>query len=746
MKTFAGSLLYIGLFAGRLAATTYTVTNTADSGTGSLRQAITDANGNPGADMIVFNIPGSDTGCDGAGICTIAPLSDLPSISDAVTLDGYTQPGATPNTLARTTNAVLKIVLSGFQDGTFNSTGLLLAASDTTIRGLVIDGGFTYGLRPSFAANIHVAGCFVGTDSSGQTASSNGWGLYCDHADNLELGGTAPADRNLISGNSGYGVVLTTCLTPHVLGNLIGTNATGTVAIGNGLPNSPGIDVIESSATVGGAAAGAGNVVSGNGIGISVGQSGPAFTATIVGNLIGTDVTGSLALGNVEAGIDISANGVVVGGVGPGDGNVVANNGLDGIVVRAGFTGATIRGNSVYGNGFGQFGMKLGIDLNLDGVTPNDLCDVDTGSNNLQNFPVISSVVYGASSTTVTGLLNSTANTTFDLDFYSNPACSRFPRDFLQGETYLGSAQVTTDGSCNGPFTVSTLPAVVSGSRISVTATDPSRNTSEFSQRLPFSIDVTSGSPSGGTALTISGTNFLPGATVTIGGSPATGVGVTNYTTMTATTPALAPGSADDLVVTNTDGTKGTLVKAFVADFLDVPNSNQFYSFVTKLVSNAITAGIGGGLYGVNDSTLRQQMAVFLLKAKLGLCYTPPACTPGFFTDVPCPSTFANWIQAMATAGITGGCGDGAYCPQNPVRRDQMAVFLLKAEHGSSYVPPVCTGIFSDVPCPSTFANWIEQLYKENVTSGCGGGMYCPASSNTRGQMAVFIVKTFGLQ
>jgi hypothetical protein len=139
-------------------------------------------------------------------------------------------------------------------------------------------------------------------------------------------------------------------------------------------------------------------------------------------------------------------------------------------------------------------------------------------------------------------------------------------------------------------------------------------------------------------------------------------------------------------------------------------------------------------------------MAVFLLKAKLGLCYTPPACTPGFFTDVPCPSTFANWIQAMATQGITGGCGDGAYCPQNPVRRDQMAVFLLKAEHGSSYVPPVCTGIFSDVPCPSTFANWIEQLYKENVTSGCGGGMYCPASSNTRGQMAVFIVKTFGLQ
>ena len=401
-----------------------------------------------------------------------------------------------------------------------------------------------------------------------------------------------------------------------------------------------------------------------------------------------------------------------------------------------------MRGNSIHDN------AKLGIDLGSDGVTANDLCDPDSGANNLQNFPVISSVVYGASSTTVTGLLNSTANTTFDLDFYSNPACSNFPREFLQGETYLGSAQVTTDGSCNGPFTVTTLPAVPSGSRISVTATDPSGNTSEFSQRLPFSINTTSGSPSGGTPLTISGTNFLTGATVTIGGVAATGVGVTNYTTITATTPALAPGSANDLVVTNTDGTNGTLVKAFVADFLDVPNSNQFYSYVTTLVSNGITAGIGGGLYGVNDNTLRQQMAVFLLKGKHGLCYVPPACTPGFFTDVPCPSTFANWIQEMAVEGITGGCGTGSFCPQNPVLRDQMAVFLLKAQHGSAYVPPACTppGVFLDVPCPGTFTDWIEQLAAESITGGCGGGNYCPSGDSTRGQMAVFIVKTFSLQ
>ncbi|MEX0879799.1 MAG: S-layer homology domain-containing protein, partial [Thermoanaerobaculia bacterium] len=198
----------------------------------------------------------------------------------------------------------------------------------------------------------------------------------------------------------------------------------------------------------------------------------------------------------------------------------------------------------------------------------------------------------------------------------------------------------------------------------------------------------------------------------------------------------------------NPSGISGILPNGWIADFLDVPSAHQFYSFVTTLVRNAITVGVGGGLYGVDNSTLRQQMAVFLLKAKYGACYTPPPCTPGFFADVACPSTFANWIQDLATQGITGGCGGGNYCPGSPVRRDQMAVFLLKAEHGSSYVPPACVppGVFLDVPCPGTFTDWIEQLAAEMITGGCGGGNYCPSNPNTRGQMAVFIVKTFALQ
>jgi len=100
----------------------------------------------------------------------------------------------------------------------------------------------------------------------------------------------------------------------------------------------------------------------------------------------------------------------------------------------------------------------------------------------------------------------------------------------------------------------------------------------------------------------------------------------------------------------------------------------------------------------------------------------------------------------MAAEGITGGCGNGNFCPSNPVRRDQMAVFLLKGKHGSSYTPPQCQGTFPDVTCPSPFADWIEQLTAEQITGGCGNGNYCPLSNNTRGQMAVFITKTFGLQ
>ncbi len=406
----------------------------------------------------------------------------------------------------------------------------------------------------------------------------------------------------------------------------------------------------------------------------------------------------------------------------------------------------TMRGNSIHDNG-------LGIDLDGNGPTPNDPLDADTGPNNLQNFPILQSVEHlepqGSGSTRIHGKLNSAPSTTFDLDFYSNPACSNFPHEFLEGQTYLGSSQVTTDGSGNASIDV-TLPVVTEvGARISATATDPAGNTSEFSQRIIFSINPASGSAAGGTAFTISGTDFADPTTVTVGGAPAAGVTFTDDHTLHATMPAFAPGTAQDVMVTTPDATTGTLIKGWVADFLDVPGAHQFYAFVTKLVSNGITAGVGGGNYGVDQPILRQQMAVFLLKAKYGLCYAPPPCT-GVFDDVPCPSTLRRLDRRPGAEGITGGCSVDPvlYCPENPVLRDQMAVFLLKTLNGPVYVPPGCTGVFDDVACPSQFADWIEDLSARAITGGCSVSppQYCPQDNNTRGQMAVFITKTFGLQ
>jgi len=185
--------------------------------------------------------------------------------------------------------------------------------------------------------------------------------------------------------------------------------------------------------------------------------------------------------------------------------------------------------------------------------------------------------------------------------------------------------------------------------------------------------------------------------------------------------------------------------KLISVDFLDVPESNAFREFVNSVARNGITAGCGGGNYCPLSPVTRAQMAVFLLKAEHGSGYTPPTCA-GLFADVPCPSQFADWIERLAAEGITGGCGGSNYCPDNPVTRAQVAVFLLKAEHGNAYAPPTCTGAFGDVICPSQFANWIEQLAAEGITGGCGGGNYCPNNPNTRGQMAVFLTKTFSLE
>ncbi len=160
--------------------------------------------------------------------------------------------------------------------------------------------------------------------------------------------------------------------------------------------------------------------------------------------------------------------------------------------------------------------------------------------------------------------------------------------------------------------------------------------------------------------------------------------------------------------------------------FTDVPTTNPFYFYVESLVHSGVTGGCGTELYCPSSPVTRAQMAVFLLKAKFGADHIPPPATGTVFADVPIDAFAAAWIEELAALQITGGCGGGNYCPNGLVTRAQMAVFLLKTEHGSAYLPPDCTGLFGDVPCPSQFAAWIEQLFNEGITGGCGGGNYCP--------------------
>ncbi len=262
------------------------------------------------------------------------------------------------------------------------------------------------------------------------------------------------------------------------------------------------------------------------------------------------------------------------------------------------------------------------------------------------------------------------------------------------------------------------------------------------------SISPGSGPGAGGTAVAIGGTDFLDGAGVTIGGSVAGSATVVGPTQITATTPVLPAGALYDVRVTNPGSLTGTLVDGWFADFADVPQSSIFHNDIETIFRGGVTGGCGTGIYCPASLVTRAQMAVFILKGEHGGAYAPPACSATVFADVPCPGgPFVDWVNQLATEGITGGCGGGDYCPLSPMTRAQMAVFLLKGEHGGGYAPPACSAtVFADVSCPGgPFVDWVNQLAAEGVTVGCGGGNYCPAAGTPREQMATFLVRTFGL-
>jgi len=185
--------------------------------------------------------------------------------------------------------------------------------------------------------------------------------------------------------------------------------------------------------------------------------------------------------------------------------------------------------------------------------------------------------------------------------------------------------------------------------------------------------------------------------------------------------------------------------------FADVPADYWAFNWIDRLYAAGITSGCGTNplLYCPEDTVTRAQMAKFLEKGIHGSAYTPPLGTGTVFSDVPLSYWAVNWIEQLYADGITSGCLPFhlSYCPDQTVTRDQMAKFLLKAEHGASYNPPDVGGStgFADVPVDYWAATWIKQLAAEGITNGCGGGNYCPDDSVNRAQMAKFLVLTFNL-
>ena len=606
----------------------FVVTNNNDSGLGSLRDAITNANATVGKDTISFDIPGS-------GIKVITLLTSLPDITDAVVIDGSTQPGYagsplieldglqtgksglvikaggstvkglaignfnefgiwlnncdnnviqgnyiginaagtvarvndtnlllsnSSNNLIGGTTAAARNVISASRfagldiggsnnviQGNFigtnaagtakfenttgisissspfinnviggtapgagnlisgNTRGILVSAPGTIIQGNLIGtditgtqpipnseginssasnvliGGTTASARNIISGNLatgvtfggtgsKLQGNYIGTDITGSLALPNALGVNASN--NALVGGTTPEERNVISANQNANVSLNSNAVGNgvtLQGNYVGTDVTGTRALGN---SRIGVSVSGFSHLVGGTAPGAGNVISGNETGIQLAATGN----TIQGNLIGLNAAGTLPLPNTEEGISLAFGNNIVGGIQNGAANKIAFNGGPGVTVLFG-TGNSIRGNSIFANG------ELGIDLGQTGVTPNDATDSDSGPNNLQNFPVLTSVQSNGGNTTIQGTLKSTPNTTFQIDFYSNSAID--PSGNGEGALFFNTAPVNTNA--NGDATINvTFPAPLAAGRvITATATDPNGNTSEFSAGDP---------------------------------------------------------------------------------------------------------------------------------------------------------------------------------------------------------------------------------------------------------------------
>ncbi len=476
-------LLAIGGGFGAGHADAFSVTNTNDSGAGSLRQAILDANNVwPACDAqsITFAIPGT-------GVQTIRPTSALPAITSRITINGYTQSDASENTLNDGDNAVIRIELDGSLAGASNGLTLLglapgtCSANGSIIEGLAINRFALAGIEivesPCTPGNCFQVGAvilfgnFIGTDPTGLVALGNGVGLHfgINSVQNI-VGDQVLADggsqdppaflRNVISGNLSDGVRLDSpdpaqpSLSHRIRGNYIGVDATGAHALGNGRYGVFG-DVGSSGAEI------QNNIIASHpadGVRILDGSLG-----NVIANAIGAGL-GGVALPNGGDGIHIAhlAHGETVGSGYPS----LSANGIASVAHNAGaglFADDAVTVDVVSGS-FGSNG-GLGIDLAPRGVTPNDALDADSGPNELLNKPVLTAATLSGSTATVTGTLDSTPNTQSEVHFYITDSCDS--SGFGEGLALPTFVSVTTDASGHAAFT---SPSLFLTAGITVTA------------------------------------------------------------------------------------------------------------------------------------------------------------------------------------------------------------------------------------------------------------------------------------
>jgi hypothetical protein len=537
------------LLEDRTLLAAYVVNTTDDSGSGSLRDAINQVNAGL-YNEIDFAITGGTGYNSMTGVATITPQSALPPVQNPVLINGFSQPGANWSTLptgpglgielnaASAHNADPNLALANGNKVGSATIGLWLAGNGSTVEGLDIhDGQIDVYVRGN---NNTIQGNFIGTDISGahtfptpfranfsQQAPPGGgvggspWGIRIDGSFNTIGTNGAPGGRNVIAGTNS-GVVLSGSSSNSVAGNFIGTDRTGTEALGNwtgiALNGSSGGDLIER------------NLISGNRIGIGPGGADAAGT-TIIGNTIGPDVNGNPLNGfDAPSGIHYQGNYVAGVGIGfglhnitvgaPGQGNTIAYNSGPGVwIINVPYlegspphpyppsTGNRVQGNSTHDNGLGDprngssdihgLGIDLGGTYPEPSGTPapnlNPNYQESSGPNNFQNFPVITAATFGPTTTTVSGYLNSSASGPFTLDFYASPVGhSTSTGLYGEGKYYLGSLPNIPAGS----FTVTLPTPSTPGDVIHVitaTATDSQGNTSEFSQAFTLNNMTLSG-------------------------------------------------------------------------------------------------------------------------------------------------------------------------------------------------------------------------------------------------------------